>query len=76
MANIKEIIGSKELGLKEFKRANLAFFESFKFYQQLGKKRAILILKYVGITSILSNSKINPFHDTVAKVFRDNPTIA
>ena len=75
MGIIKESGSKMYMAEKQWDKALTEFFEAFKCYQEVGNQRAKIILKYVVLASILSNSNINPFHSQEAKVYKDDPEI-
>ena len=72
---IKECGSKMYMSEKAWGKALSEQFEAFKCYQEVGNPRAKLVLKHLAMTSILANSKINPFHSQEAKVYKDDPEI-
>lgn len=69
-AIIKECGGKMYMRDENFERASIEFYESFKNYDEIGNQsKRILILKYLIITSILSNNEINKFESQETKFF-------
>jgi COP9 signalosome complex subunit 2 len=72
---IKESGSKMYMSEKSWNKALSEQFEAFKCYQEVGNTRAKSVLKHLAMTSILANSKINPFHSQEAKVYKDDPEI-
>lgn len=72
---IKECGSKMYMSEKCWAKALSEQFEAFKCYQEVGNPRAKSVLKHLAMTSILANSKINPFHSQEAKVYKDDPEI-
>ena len=72
---IKECGSKMYMSEKSWNKALSEQFEAFKCYQEVGNNRAKNVLKHLAMTSILANSKINPFHSQEAKVYKDDPEI-
>jgi COP9 signalosome complex subunit 2 len=72
---IKECGSKMYMSEKAWGKALSQQFEAFKCYQEVGNNRAKYVLKHLAMTSILANSKINPFHSQEAKVYKDDPEI-
>lgn len=72
---IKECGSKMYMSEKAWGKALSEQFEAFKCYQEVGNPRAKNVLKHLAMTSILANSKINPFHSQEAKVYKDDPEI-
>lgn len=69
-AIIKECGGKMYMRDENFEQASIEFYESFKNYDEIGNQnKRILILKYLIITSILSNNEINKFESQETKFF-------
>ena len=75
VAIIQECGGKMYMREKEYEAANLAFFQSFKSYDESGDPRRLVILKYLVLASILHQSKIDPFHSQEAKPYKKEPSI-
>lgn len=72
---IKESGSKMYMGEKQWAKALSEQFEAFKCYQEVGNPRAKTVLKHLAMTSIMANSKINPFHSQEAKVYKEDPEI-
>lgn len=69
-AIIKECGGKMYMRDENFEQASIEFYESFKNYDEIGNhSKRILILKYLIITSALSNNEINKFESQETKFF-------
>lgn len=61
MGVIKECGATVHFFRKQFERARLEFYESFKNYDEAGSSSKRKILKYLGLCSMLTDSELNPF---------------
>ncbi|CCH43435.1 COP9 signalosome complex subunit 2 [Wickerhamomyces ciferrii] len=69
-AIIKECGGKMYMKDENYEQASIEFYESFKNYDEVGNQsKRIIILKYLIITSILSNNEINKFESQETKFF-------
>uniref|UniRef100_A0A7S3JBB9 PCI domain-containing protein n=1 Tax=Euplotes harpa TaxID=151035 RepID=A0A7S3JBB9_9SPIT len=73
---IKEHGGKMFMKEKQWKRACDELFEAFKCYQEVANPEAKVILKYVILASIISNSEINYADTREAKVYQEDKEIS
>lgn len=62
--------------VENWKEAQIAFFESFRNYDEAGSLQRIQVLKYLVLTTMLMGSDINPFDSQETKPYRNDPRIA
>lgn len=75
MAIIRECGGKIYMREKNYNKAFEEFFESFKNYDEAGSLERINILKYIVLSSILSETEINPFESQEIRPYKKNPKI-
>ena len=61
---------------ENWKEAQIAFFESFRNYDEAGSLQRIQVLKYLVLTTMLMGSDINPFDSQETKPYKNDPRIA
>ena len=61
MGVIRECGGKMHMGEREWESARNDFFEAFKNYDEAGVQRRVQCLKYLVMSTMLTNSDINPF---------------
>ena len=61
MGVIRECGGKMHMGEREWEMARNDFFEAFKNYDEAGVQRRVQCLKYLVMSTMLTNSDINPF---------------
>ena len=61
MGVIRECGGKMHMGQREWEKARTDFFEAFKNYDEAGVQRRVQCLKYLVMSTMLTNSDINPF---------------
>merc|ERR1712106_603686 len=67
MGVIRECGGKMHMGEREWEMARNDFFEAFKNYDEAGVQRRVQCLKYLVMSTMLTNSDINPFDSQEAK---------
>eukprot|EP01065_Artemidia_motanka_P043042 TRINITY_DN5897_c0_g1_i1.p1 TRINITY_DN5897_c0_g1~~TRINITY_DN5897_c0_g1_i1.p1 ORF type:complete len:444 (+),score=103.71 TRINITY_DN5897_c0_g1_i1:106-1437(+) len=75
MGIIREAGGKMYMEQGEYKKANEAFFQAFKNYDEAGHPSRIQCLKYLVLANMMSQSKINPFDSQEAKPYKTDPEI-
>merc|ERR1711957_348007 len=63
------------MGEREWEMARNDFFEAFKNYDEAGVQRRVQCLKYLVMSTMLTNSDINPFDSQEAKPYKNDPEI-
>ena len=61
MGVIRECGGKMHMAQREWEKARNDFFEAFKNYDEAGVQRRVQCLKYLVMSTMLTNSDINPF---------------
>lgn len=61
---------------ENWKEAQSDFFESFRNYDEAGSLQRIQVLKYLVLTTMLTDSNINPFDSQETKPYKNDPRIA
>ncbi|KAB5547272.1 signalosome subunit 2 [Coniochaeta sp. 2T2.1] len=72
---IRECGGKMHMGEESWKQAQTDFFEAFKNYDEAGDMRRIQVLKYLLLTTMLTDDEINPFDSQETKPYRNDPRI-
>ena len=73
---IKECIGKAKMREREWERARIEFIDAFKAYEEAGNSTATSrCLKYLLLSSMLSESRFNPFDDQSTKAHQHNVAI-
>ena len=73
---IKECIGKTKMREREWERARIEFIDAFKAYEEAGNSSATSrCLKYLLLSSMLSESRFNPFDDQSTKAHQHNVAI-
>jgi len=75
MGVIRECGGKMHMGEREWEMARNDFFEAFKNYDEAGVQRRVQCLKYLVMSTMLTNSDINPFDSQEAKPYKNDPEI-
>lgn len=75
MGVIRECGGKMHMSEESWKEAQKDFFESFKSYDEAGDVRRIQVLKYLLLTTMLTDDIINPFDSQETKPYRNDPRI-
>lgn len=75
MGIIREAGGKMYMLQDEYKKADEAFFQAFKNYDEAGHPARIQCLKYLVLANMMSRSKINPFDSQEAKPYKTDPEI-
>eukprot|EP00908_Phaeocystis_cordata_P020265 Transcript_31937.p1 GENE.Transcript_31937~~Transcript_31937.p1 ORF type:complete len:380 (-),score=228.18 Transcript_31937:205-1344(-) len=75
MGVIRECGGKMHMGEREWEKARNDFFEAFKNYDEAGVQRRVQCLKYLVMSTMLTNSDINPFDSQEAKPYKNDPEI-
>ncbi|EJD45749.1 PCI-domain-containing protein [Auricularia subglabra TFB-10046 SS5] len=75
MGVIKECGGKMWMGEKQWGRASLDFFESFRNYDESGSPQRIQVLKYLVLANMLMGSEVNPFDSQETKPYKSDPQI-
>lgn len=73
---IRECGGKMHMSEENWPEARTAFFESFKNYDEAGSMQRLQVLKYLVLTTMLADSKINPFDSQETKPYASDPRIA
>ena len=73
---IRECGGKMHMSEENGKEAQSAFSESFKNYDEAGSMQRIQVLKYLVLTTMLTDSTINPFDSQETKPYRTDPRIS
>lgn len=73
---IRECGGKMHMSEESWKLAQKDFFESFKNYDEAGDVRRIQVLKYLLLTTMLTDDAINPFDSQETKPYKNDPRIA
>eukprot|EP00826_Nyctotherus_ovalis_P063769 TRINITY_DN9352_c0_g4_i4.p1 TRINITY_DN9352_c0_g4~~TRINITY_DN9352_c0_g4_i4.p1 ORF type:complete len:443 (-),score=181.64 TRINITY_DN9352_c0_g4_i4:149-1477(-) len=74
-AMLKECSSIILLSERNWEEAQASLLESFKSYQQMANPKAKQMLKLLLITSMVSNSEIDPMTLAESKVYQDDPDI-
>ena len=61
---------------ENWEEAQTDFFESFRNYDEAGSLQRIQVLKYLVLTTMLTDSTINPFDSQETKPYKSDPRIA
>ena len=61
MGVIRECGGKMHMAQRDWEKARNDFFEAFKNYDEAGVQRRVQCLKYLVMSTMLTNSDINPF---------------
>lgn len=73
---IKECVGKTKMREREWERARIEFIDAFKAYEEAGNSSATSrCLKYLLLSSMLSESRFNPFDDQSTKAHQNNIAI-
>jgi COP9 signalosome complex subunit 2 len=75
MGSVHETFGRMHLERKAWEDAYQTFFDCFKAYQSAGNSRAVAVLRYVLLTSMLAGMSVDPFDSQEAKAYQRNPSI-
>ncbi|KAH8908060.1 PCI-domain-containing protein [Coniochaeta sp. PMI_546] len=75
MGVIRECGGKMHMSEESWKQAQKDFFESFKSYDEAGDVRRIQVLKYLLLTTMLTDDEINPFDSQETKPYKNDPRI-
>jgi COP9 signalosome complex subunit 2 len=75
MGVIRECGGKMHMSEESWKEAQKDFFESFKSYDEAGDVRRIQVLKYLLLTTMLTDDIINPFDSQEMKPYKNDPRI-
>ena len=75
MGVIRECGGKMHMAQRDWEKARNDFFEAFKNYDEAGAARRIACLKYLVLSSMLTNSEINPFDSQEAKPYKSDAEI-
>lgn len=75
MGVIKECGGKMWMGERQWNRAFMDFFESFKNYDEAGSPQRIQVLKYLVLANMLTGSAVNPFDSQETKPYKNDPQI-
>jgi COP9 signalosome complex subunit 2 len=75
MGVIRECGGKMHMSEESWKEAQKDFFESFKSYDEAGDVRRIQVLKYLLLTTMLTDDIINPFDSQETKPYKNDPRI-
>jgi COP9 signalosome complex subunit 2 len=75
MGSVHETFGRMHLERKAWEEAYQTFFDCFKAYQSAGNARAVNVLRYVLLTSMLAGMSVDPFDSQEAKAYQRNPSI-
>merc|ERR1712216_307441 len=75
MGVIRECGGKMHMGEREWESARNDFFEAFKNYDEAGVQRRVQCLKYLVMSTMLTNPDINPFDSQEAKPYKEHPEI-
>ncbi|CAM9339607.1 unnamed protein product, partial [Discosporangium mesarthrocarpum] len=75
LATILNCGGKMHMEEREWEQACTAFFQSFKSYDEAGDPERLQVLKYLVMSSILHESKIDPFDSQEAKPYKSDPEI-
>jgi COP9 signalosome complex subunit 2 len=76
MGIIRECGGKMHMSEENWKEAQSDFFESFRNYDEAGSLQRIQVLKYLLLTTMLTNSDISPFDSQETKPYRTDPRIS
>ncbi|GAA97468.1 uncharacterized protein L969DRAFT_604511 [Mixia osmundae IAM 14324] len=72
---IKECGGKMFMYEKAWAKAQVAFFDSFRNYDEAGSPQRIVVLKYLVLAHMLMGSKINPFDSQETKPYASHTEI-
>ncbi|TMW57840.1 hypothetical protein Poli38472_014443 [Pythium oligandrum] len=75
MGVIHECGGKMYLMQREWEKARVDFFESFKNYDEAGEPRRLQCLKYLVLANMLSESKVSVFDSQEAKPYENDKEI-
>jgi len=75
MGVLRECGGKMHMAQREWEKARNDFFEAFKNYDEAGVQRRVQCLKYLVMSTMLTNSDINPFDSQEAKPYKEHPEI-
>ncbi|KAJ0396509.1 hypothetical protein ATCC90586_006595 [Pythium insidiosum] len=75
MGVIHECGGKMYLMQREWEKARVDFFESFKNYDEAGEPRRLQCLKYLVLANMLSDSKVSVFDSQEAKPYENDKEI-
>jgi len=75
MGVIRECGGKMHMQQREWEKARNDFFEAFKNYDEAGVQRRVQCLKYLVMSTMLTNSDINPFDSQEAKPYKEHAEI-
>ncbi|KAJ5885159.1 PCI-domain-containing protein [Penicillium taxi] len=76
MGIIRECGGKMHMSEGNWEEAQIAFFESFRNYDEAGSIQRIQVLTYLVLTTMLMESDINPFDSQETKSYRNDPRIS
>jgi COP9 signalosome complex subunit 2 len=60
---------------ENWEQAQMDFFDSFRLYDEAGAMERIRVLKYLVLTTMLTQSNINPFDSRETKVYQKDPGV-
>lgn len=66
---IKECGATIQFFRQNYEEARVAFYESFKSYDEAGLPAKRTILKYLGLCSLLTDSEVNPFQSQETQAY-------
>lgn len=72
---IRECGGKMYMSEKDWAKAQVDFFESFKSYDEAGSPQRIQVLKYLVLAHMLMDSQINPFDSQETKPYKNDKEI-
>mmetsp|Transcript_26677 Transcript_26677/g.67052 ORF Transcript_26677/g.67052 Transcript_26677/m.67052 type:complete len:441 (-) Transcript_26677:117-1439(-) len=72
---IRECGGKMHITKGQWSAAYVDFFEAFKNYDEAGSPRRINCLRYLVLSSMMTESNINPFYSTEAKPYAGDPQV-
>ncbi|ORY91680.1 PCI domain-domain-containing protein [Leucosporidium creatinivorum] len=72
---IRECGGKMYMSEKDWAKAQIDFFESFKSYDEAGSPQRIQVLKYLVLAHMLMDSTINPFDSNETKPYKNDKEI-
>lgn len=72
---IRECGGKMYMSEKDWAKAQVDFFESFKSYDEAGSPQRVQVLKYLVLAHMLMDSTINPFDSQETKPYKNHDEI-
>jgi len=72
---IRECGGKMYMSEKDWAKAQVDFFESFKSYDEAGSPQRVQVLKYLVLAHMLMDSTINPFDSQETKPYKNHSEI-